>query len=111
MLLERISYAKSMPDETADGSRHRGSGSGGTVRGPALAAGLPAPGEIVILDSDPEVGDLVAQGVAVDAERPGGAAEITAVGFQRGNDELPFELPSRLFQCHAPPYELVDDEE
>src|SRR5262245_26515069 len=69
----------------------------GTVAGSALAARLPAAGQIVVLHPDAEVGDLVAQGIAMDAERAGGAAEVAPVRFERSHDELPFELPPRLF--------------
>src|SRR3954468_4274595 len=79
----------------------------GAVEGPASAARLPPAGQVVILCPDAEVADLVAQGIAVDAERTGGAAEIAPVRLQGGHDELPFELPPRLLQRHAPAYELI----
>src|SRR5262245_3102897 len=75
-----------------------------------MAARLSAAGQVIVFHSDAEVGDLVAQGVAMDAERAGGAAEVPAVRLERGDDELPFELSSRLFQRHAPAYELIDDQ-
>src|SRR5215218_6742987 len=84
-------------------------GDGGAVGGSALAAGLPAAGEVVVLDPDAEIGDLVAQGVAVDPKRPGRAAEVAPVGFEGGHDELPLELSSGLLQRHASAYELIDD--
>src|SRR5947199_5725632 len=77
--------------------------------GDRLAARRPAAGEIVVLDEDAEVGDLVAQGVAMDAEGLGGAAEVPPVRLERGDDELLFELPSRLLQGQAATHELVDD--
>ena len=35
---------------------------------------------------DPQLGDLVAQGIAMDAQSIGRATEITAVGTDRGDD-------------------------
>jgi hypothetical protein len=86
-------------------------GGGGAVGGPSsLAAELPAAADqVVVLCSDAEVGDLVAQGVAVNTERPGGSAEVPPVALQGSDDELPLELPPGLLQRHAPAYELVDD--
>src|SRR5262249_33650430 len=79
------------------------------LRKARLAARRPAAGKIVVLDQDAEVGDLVAQGVAVYAKRLRRAAEVPAVGLERSDDELFFVLPSGLFQGQASANELVDD--
>src|SRR3954451_3965243 len=108
------SIAKSMPtsrDFPAQevGSGGRGFGDGGAVARSSPPAGLPPAGQVVVLRPDAEVGDLVAQRVAVDAERAGGTAEVAPVGLQGGDDELPFKFTPSLLQRHAPAYELIDD--
>src|SRR5689334_12640862 len=87
----------------------RAFGNGGAVDRSSPPAGLPPAGQVVVLRSDAEVGDLVAQRVAVDAERAGGTAEVAPVGFQGGDDELPFKLTPSLLQRHTPAHQLVDD--
>src|SRR5690606_32438099 len=58
---------------------------------------------------NPEVRDLVAQGVAVNPQAASGAAEVPVVGPQGGDDELPFDLLTRLLEGHPLGDELVDD--
>src|SRR5436305_4003593 len=107
--------AKSMPTDAnppppAGGiSGGRGFGDGGAVDRSPPPAGLPPAGQVVVLRPDAEVGDLVAQRVAVDAERAGGTAEVAPVGLQGGDDELPLKFTPGLLQRHAPAYQLVDD--
>src|SRR5436305_5546751 len=109
------STAKSMPTDAnppppAGGiSGGRGFGDGGAVDRSPPPAGLPPAGQVVVLRPDAEVGDLVAQRVAVDAERAGGTAEVAPVGLQGGDDELPLKFTPGLLQRHAPAYQLVDD--
>src|SRR5947208_85953 len=105
------STAKSMPTPAPAGgiSGGRGFGDGGAVDRSPPPAGLPPAGQVVVLRPDAEVGDLVAQRVAVDAERAGGTAEVAPVGLQGGDDELPLKLTPGLLQRHAPAYELIDD--
>src|SRR3954463_4028990 len=87
----------------------RSFGDGGAVDRSSPPAGLPPAGQGVVLRPDAEGGGLVAQRVAVDAERAGGTAEVAPVGLQGSDDELPFKFTPSLLQRHAPAYELVDD--
>src|SRR5436305_5876846 len=74
----------------------------------AAPGGAPA-GQVVVLGEDSQVADLVAQGVPVDAEGAGGAAEISLVRLERGDDELALELSPRLLQGEATADQLVYD--
>src|SRR5687767_7627773 len=75
-----------------------------------LAAGMSAAGHRPqLVGSDPQVGDFVAQRVAMDAERLRGAADVAGMLAQRGDDELLLELAARLLECDALTNQLIDD--
>ena len=53
--------------------------------------------------------DLGAQGVPVDAETVGGAADIALVELQGSEDELPFEDPTSLSETDALADQMPDE--
>src|SRR5579864_4860161 len=71
--------------------------------------GTPPRQIVVILCPDSEVGDLVAERVAMHAERLRRAAEVTSVGLQRSDDELSLELSPCLLESQSATHQLVDD--
>src|SRR6185369_7085872 len=102
-------YAGMLPRSTAATVPNSGRGRASGLGRAWLAACRPAAGKVVVLDQNAEVGDLVAQGVAMNAEGLRRAAEVATVGFEGSDDELFFELPPGLIQGQASADELVND--